>query len=132
IIYFPFPSPNDIARMITVMLQDDAVAVPRVTLDILSIVFEGKSFADVRKAILAAQRESLVKHSPIEQALQDMIPKLLEGQSHSRKVDIAVSLHQRGWPERLVNKVTGIARDTFRKKSLKMQTRRRRTHGAKA
>lgn len=130
VIEFPFPAPDDIARAITVILQEDAEAIPQVTLDTLAILFEGKSFADVRKAILSARRESLVKHRPIEQVLTELIPALLSSHSHARKVKFAVSLHKRGWPERQVNELTGIARDTFTGRNLKKTRGRGKSHGA--
>lgn len=130
VIEFPFPDADDIARAITVILHDDAHAISQVTLDMLGILFEGKSFADVRKAILSARRESLVKHRPIEQVLTELIPTVLSNYSHARRVQFAVSLHKRGWPERQVNELTGIARDTFTRRNLKRTRRRSKSHGA--
>ncbi|MCA1579771.1 MAG: ATP-binding protein [Acidobacteria bacterium] len=132
VIHFPFPSADEIGRAMTVMLKEDTQTISRVTLDTLAILFEGRSFADVRKTILRAQRESLINHLPIEQVLKGMIPKLLEGQPRKRKIEIAVSLHSKGWTERTVNELTGVARDTFRKRSLRKTTPRRGTHAAKA
>lgn len=130
VIEFPFPAPDDISRAITVILQDDAQAIPQFTLDTLASLFEGKSFADVRKAILSARRESLVKQRPIEQVLTELIPRLLSSHSHVRKVKFAVSLHKRGWPERQINELTGIARDTFTGRNLKKTRLRSKSHGA--
>lgn len=130
VIEFPFPEAADIAKAITVILQDDANAISQVTLDMLAILFEGKSFADVRKAILSARRESLVKPRPIEQVLTELIPTILTSYSHARRVEFAASLHKRGWPERQVNELTGIARDTFTGRNLKRTRRRSKIHGA--
>lgn len=132
VIEFPFPSADEISRAMTVMLKEDTETISRVTLDTLAILFQGRSFADVKKAILRAQRESLINHLPIEQVLKEMIPKLLESQPRKRKIEIAVSLHSKGWPERTVNELTGVARDTFRKRSLRKTAPRRGTHAAKA
>lgn len=131
VIEFPFPSADEIVRTIMVILGDDSSAVEPLTLDALSRLFEGKSFADVRKAILAAQRESILRHVPIEQALHGLIPKLLDGQSKKFQVDLAVYLHNNGWSERTVNELTGVARDTFRKKSVNKTKRRRRAYATR-
>jgi Cdc6-like AAA superfamily ATPase len=132
VIEFPFPAAADIARAMTVILDDDAQAVEQNTLNTLAILFEGKSFADVRKAILSARRESLVKHRPIDLILTDLIPTLLSTHSHAQRVKFAMSLHKRGLPERQVYELTGIARDTFTGRNLNKTRGRSKTHGAKA
>ncbi len=132
IIEFPFPAAEDIARAMAVILEDDAHAVQQNTLDTLAILFEGRSFADVRKAILSARRESLVKHRSIEQVLTELIPTLLSSHSHAQRVKFAVSLHKHGLPERQVYELTGIARDTFTGRNVKKTRRRSKSNGAKA
>jgi SpoVK/Ycf46/Vps4 family AAA+-type ATPase len=132
VIEFPLPAADDIERAIVVILKEDAQAVPQFTLDTLAVLFEGKSFADVRKAVLSARRESLVKHLPVEQVLKELFLKLLEGQSHARRVEVAVSLHKRGLPEREINHLTGIARDTFTGRNLKKTRRRSKSDAARA
>lgn len=125
VIEFPLPSADDIRSAISVILRDDVQDVPTTTLQDLSVLFEGQSFADVRKAIQSSRRESVVKGIPIDQVLNDLIPGLLNERSHAERLDLAVSLHARGWPERKIYKLTGIARDTFRKKSTKKARRKK-------
>lgn len=132
VIEFPFPAADDIAKAMAVILEGDAHTVEQITLNTLAMLFEGKSFADVRKAMLSARRESLVKHRPIEQVLTELIPKLVSTHPHARRVKFAASLHKHGLPERQVYELTGVARDTFTGRNVKKTRTRSKSNGTKA
>jgi SpoVK/Ycf46/Vps4 family AAA+-type ATPase len=123
VIDFPLPSPDDISAAIKVILQNGVEGISATTIDLLSVLLEGHSFADVRKLILTARRESLINESPLVQTLENLVPTLMKEQTHARRVELAVLLHQRGLPERQVSQLTGIARDTFRKKMTRTKVR---------
>ncbi|MFT3746359.1 MAG: ATP-binding protein [Pyrinomonadaceae bacterium] len=131
VIEFPYPSMEDISLAIASTLEQEKDAITTETIDVLASLFEGQSFADVRKAIISARRESFITQLPLKEVLAGLVPALLSKKSHSEKVDVAVSLLGLGWPERQINQVTGIARDTFRKKSVRVQERRSRSNGKK-
>ncbi|MDQ1636988.1 MAG: hypothetical protein QOF62_327 [Pyrinomonadaceae bacterium] len=117
VIPFPLPSANDIAAAIQVALQDDTNRVSKTTIEILAALLEGRSFADVRKVILGARREALVSKLPIDQVLTERVSKLLNGQSRARRIQTAVSLRQTGLTERHVYDLTGVSRDTIRRRT---------------
>ena len=133
VIPFPLPSADDIAAAIEVALQNDALIVSRTTIEILSALLEGRSFADVRKLILSARREALVHHLPIDEVLNGRVSRLLNGQPHVRRIQTAVSLREKGMTERHVNQLTGVARDTIRRKSTraKIDGKRAKSYGKK-
>jgi SpoVK/Ycf46/Vps4 family AAA+-type ATPase len=132
VISFPLPSYEDIAAAINVALETDAHRVNATTIELLSALLNGKSFADVRKVILGARRESLVNKIPIDQVVQSRISTLLDGESRTRRIEAAVLLRQRGLTERNVEQLTGVSRDTIRRRSKAgVSGKRVKSHGQK-
>jgi SpoVK/Ycf46/Vps4 family AAA+-type ATPase len=117
VIEFPLPSSDDISAAVKVILQNSTDGISETTIDLLSVLLEGHSFADVRKLILTARRESLVNETPLAQVLDNLVPSLMQEQTHARRIELAVLLHGRGLPERQVSQLTGVARDTFRSRT---------------
>lgn len=130
VIPFPLPSSGDIAAAIQVALQDDKANVAPTTIEVLSALLEDRSFADVRKIILSARREALISKVPIDQVLTGRISKLLNGQSRPRRIQTAVLLREKGLTERHVYDLTGVSRDTIRRRT-KVDGKRARTYGKK-
>lgn len=114
VIEFPLPAFDDISAAIKAILQNSTDGISETTIDLLSVLLDGHSFADVRKLILTARRESLVNETPLAQVLDNLVPSLMQEQTHARRIELAVLLHGRGLPERQVSQLTGVARDTFR------------------
>lgn len=114
VIEFPLPASDDISVAIKEILQNNTDGISETTIDLLSVLLEGHSFADVRKLILTARRESLVNETPLAQVFDNLVPSLMQEQTHARRIELAVLLHGRGLPERQVSQLTGVARDTFR------------------
>jgi len=129
VVEFPYPSVGDISAAIKEILHDDAASVGPETVEILAALFEGRSFDDVRKSVLSARRDSLLRQIPLEWVLQQLISSLLQDREHSAKIDVAVTLLNLGIPERRINEITGIARDTFRKRKSTSQRGRLKKHG---
>lgn len=117
VIAFPLPSARDIAAAMQVALQGDAANVSPTTIELLSALLEGKSFADVRTVVLSSRREAHVNKLPIDEVLNRRVSGLLSGQSHARRIQTAVLLRQSGLTERNVERLTGVSRDTIRRKS---------------
>jgi SpoVK/Ycf46/Vps4 family AAA+-type ATPase len=130
VIPFPLPSANDIGSAIQVALQGDAPNVSPTTIEVLSALLEGRSFADVRKLVLSARREALISKAPIDQVLTGRVSKLLNGQSRDRRIQTAVLLRQRGMTERHVYDLTGVSRDTIRRRT-KVDGKRIRSYAKK-
>ena len=130
VIEFPLPSPDDISAAIRVTLQNSIDGISATTIELLSVLLEGHSFADVRKLILTARRESLVNETPLAQVFDNLVPSLMRKQDHARRVELAVLLHERGLSERQVSQLTGIARDTFRNRK-KVTRTKVRSNGSK-
>lgn len=130
VIEFPLPSSDDISAAIKAILQNSTDGISETTIDLLSVLLEGHSFADVRKLILTARRESLVNETVLAQVLDNLVPSLMQEQTHARRIELAVLLHERGLPERQVSQLTGIARDTFRNRKKVVRTKVR-SNGSK-
>jgi len=130
VIEFPLPSPDDISAAIRITLQNSIDGISATTIELLSVLLEGHSFADVRKLILTARRESLVNETPLAQVFENLVPSLMQKQDHARRVELAVLLHERGLSERQVSRLTGIARDTFRNRK-KVTRTKVRSNGSK-
>lgn len=132
VIVFPLPSADDIAAAIRVALAADATQVPETTIQLLSALLQGKSFADVRRIIVSARRTALVHNVPVDRVVQSRVSALLEGEPRARRIEAAVLLRQKGLTERNVEQLTGVSRDTIRRHSkTKVSGKRVNTHGKK-
>jgi len=132
VIVFPLPSADDIAAAIRVALAADATQVSETTIQLLSALLQGKSFADVRRIIVSARRTALVHNVPIDSVVQSRVSALLEGEPRARRIEAAVLLRQKGLTERNVEQLTGVSRDTIRRHSKnKVSGKRVKTHGKK-
>lgn len=83
---------------------------------ILGVVFDGKSFSDAERDILAARRSAVLGSQDLPAALADLIG--VGSMAKSDRINLAVSLVESGIAtQRRAHEITGVARETIRSRS---------------
>lgn len=84
--------------------------------EILSWVYIGNSYSQIEKNILHLRKTSAIRQQPLSELMEAEINQGLE-LTKSEKTALACALMDAGLPQRKITELTGIARDTMRKKS---------------
>lgn len=112
-----FPMPNDAAvrqAIETFMGSNKASDTWR---DVLGVTLRGLSFSDIEREVLLARRAAVTRDIPIEQALGEVVQSRVELLPRRERGQIAMWLTEVGVSQRQVHELTGVSRDTIRKKS---------------
>lgn len=115
VIEFPNPSKTEIQHTINELLPIEKTPEILQLIEILALLFEGVSFAEVVRQINLARRESIIKRIDLYSALNDLIEKLCKDYDRNKKLDLALLLLSAGISQRKVSEMTGVSRDTIRK-----------------
>jgi SpoVK/Ycf46/Vps4 family AAA+-type ATPase len=112
-----FPMPNDAAvrqAIETFMGSNKASDTWR---DVLGVTLRGLSFSDIERAVMLARRAAVTRDIPIEEALGEVVQNRIEPLPRRERGQIAMWLTEVGVSQRQVHELTGVSRDTIRKKS---------------
>lgn len=83
---------------------------------VLSYVFTGSSFSDVERRITLVRKSSAINDLPLHESIQSLV-NANSNLSHEQKVELACLLDESGVvSQRRAHEITGIARDTIRKR----------------
>jgi SpoVK/Ycf46/Vps4 family AAA+-type ATPase len=115
IVEFPRPGLPDVERFIRQELSD--LGVPPELLRLLQVAFDGSVFADIERELNSAKRNAIVKGATMCQELEGKAHELLRAQGLSQRVDRAKALIRRGHSQRESARLTGVSRDTLRKRT---------------
>lgn len=114
-IEFPMPNEPAVRQAIeTFMGQSKASAAWR---DVLAVTLRGLSFSDIEREVMLARRASVTRDIPIEDALGEMVQSRVEPMARRDRSQIALWLTEAGVSQRRVHELTGVSRDTIRKKT---------------
>ncbi|MCE5311333.1 MAG: AAA family ATPase [Acidobacteriales bacterium] len=116
IIQFPLPSIEDAVSVLNTLLATDRAVLPAKQVILLGTLFQGKSFADITRAVLAAKRSAIVNHAALPSILDGLVEQLAQQSTIERRIDVARALQSQGMSQRSVSRVTGLSRDTIRKR----------------
>jgi SpoVK/Ycf46/Vps4 family AAA+-type ATPase len=117
ILTFENPTAEQIASMVRILLQND----PSISQEwgkIFGIAYSGKSFSEVERLINLARKSSAINDSLL---IDELKKQLFSGDlNHAKKLLLAVELITKGgFSQRQAHELTGIARETIRKKMAK-------------
>ena len=84
--------------------------------EILSWIYLGESYSQIEKNILHIRKIGAIHQRPLQELMEAEIKKGLE-LTKPEKTALACALMEAGLPQRKIAELTGIARDTMRKKS---------------
>ncbi len=114
VLRFPMPSREQIRRLIVSRLQSD---INVHIASALAAAFENLSFSDVERKMLTIRRRSILDSTSINDLAIEEIRCLINEQPRSKRRLIGQDLVDAGISQRMVHRITGIARDTIRKAS---------------
>jgi ATP-dependent 26S proteasome regulatory subunit len=113
VVEFPHPSSDEIATVIRQLVGVEDPSQERIAL--LSVLLQGRSFADVVRVVTAARRSAVVNGGSTTDALEQVIGGLAEKADLETKLRVAAWLGSTGKSQRDVATITGLSRDTLRK-----------------
>lgn len=122
LIDFPLPERDSVRVFLTQMFQDIAPEYANWA-EALSISLAHQSFSDIERMIKLARRATLLNETDLTEHLPSLL--CLENKSKRARIDLAANLVAANLvSQRQANELTGVARDTIRKKlkSIENQT----------
>jgi SpoVK/Ycf46/Vps4 family AAA+-type ATPase len=111
---FPMPTEAEVRRAIETLLGSTA---PTGWKDVLAVTLRGLSFSDNEREVMQARRTSVTRDIPLENALGEVIQNRVEPLPRRERGQIAMWLTEAGISQRQVHELTGVSRDTIRKKT---------------
>lgn len=112
---FPMPTEAEVRRAIETFLG--STTAPAEWKDVLAVTLRGLSFSDIERELMQARRTSVTRDIPLENALGEVVQSRVEPLPRRARGQIAVWLTEAGISQRQVHELTGVSRDTIRKKT---------------
>jgi len=118
VLRFPMPSTGEINALIVdrLSLRSDASGVS----SLVASVMRDASFSDIERLVGTARRNAIVDDKSEETALLELAAGHVAAIPGKNRVALAVKLLECGFSQRRASDVTGVARDTLRKHTLKL------------
>ena len=114
-VQFPMPTDESIRRAIELFLGKSKTS--STWHDVLAVALRGLSFSDIEREVLLARRAAVIQGIPIEGALTNIVQTRVEPLARRERGQIALWLTEAGISQRQVHDLTGVSRDTIRKKT---------------
>ncbi len=113
-ISFPMPDRSSIAKLIGLRMPEEIKKTdwPSVFVALMS----GKSFSDIERTLNSARRESIVNKWPLEQSFERIARDHVKDLKVADRISVAKGLVGCGLSQRRVHELTGVSRDTLRKR----------------
>ncbi|MEZ0081525.1 AAA family ATPase [Bradyrhizobium japonicum] len=129
VINFPPPEKIEVERAIVEFLGDDR-DLGEEWIEILSILFRGANFSDIRKRITALRRAATMNERNVAIEIEDYIGRITRSMPHSEVLALARKLYGiHRISQRRVAVLTGVSRDTLRRTEDKGSKASRRGRG---
>jgi SpoVK/Ycf46/Vps4 family AAA+-type ATPase len=115
VVQFPPPSTSEVRIAIERLLGSQLDPRSEI-LDALASVMHGLSYADVVTRVNQARRAAVISGTSIPYALARLAGELCRDKPLKDRITVAKALAEQGHSQRTVSELTGISRDTLRKK----------------
>lgn len=115
VVLFPTPAASDIESLLHRLLPEKANVDPQ-TVRLLASSLYGRSFADVVRIAQAARRRAILHGVAVDDAIIESVGALVRELDQKRRVELAVELHRQGQSQHRVQRLTGVSRDTLRRR----------------
>jgi len=112
---FPMPTEPAVRQAIETFLG--ASTAPAAWKDVLTLTLRGLSFSDIEREVMLARRDAVTRDVPLEAALGQVVQNRVEPLARRERGQIAMLLTEAGISQRQVHELTGVSRDTIRKKT---------------
>lgn len=116
IIQFPNPTHLEINYTLNNLFPHASPSLNQL-IGVLSIIFDGSSYAELVRQINNTRRESIVRKVDLESSMEELILRLCRNLERHKRMDLANRLLSSGMSQRRVSELTGISRDTLRRYS---------------
>ncbi len=112
---FPMPTDQAVRKAIDTFLGPaEAAAQWR---DVLAVTLRGMSFSDIEREVTLARRSSVVHREALDDSFSRVVRGRMEPLARAERGQIAMWLTEAGVSQRQVHELTGVSRDTIRKKT---------------
>jgi SpoVK/Ycf46/Vps4 family AAA+-type ATPase len=112
-----FPMPADEAVRNAVEMFLGKTSAPAAWKEVLAVALRGLSYSDIEREVMLARRGAIVQNEPLESALGRLVQHRVEPLPRKERGEIAMWLTEAGISQRQVHELTGVSRDTIRKKT---------------
>jgi SpoVK/Ycf46/Vps4 family AAA+-type ATPase len=112
-----FPMPTEAAVRQAIETFMGSTSVPGAWNEVLTVTLRGLSFSDIERKVMLARRAAITSDIPLEDALGQVVQSCVELLPRKERGQIAIWLTEAGISQRRVHELTGVSRDTIRKKS---------------
>jgi SpoVK/Ycf46/Vps4 family AAA+-type ATPase len=112
---FPMPADECVRRAIETFLGKTPAS--SAWKDVLGVALRGLSYSDIEREVMLARRGAVVQGEPLESALARLVQNRVEPLPRKERGQIALWLTEAGISQRQVHELTGVSRDTIRKKT---------------
>ncbi len=112
-----FPMPTDAAVRQAVETFLGSSKASAAWNDVLAVTLRGLSFSDIEREMMLARRTAITQDIPLEDALGQVVQSRVEPLARRERGEIAMWLTEAGISQRQVHELTGVSRDTIRKKT---------------
>jgi SpoVK/Ycf46/Vps4 family AAA+-type ATPase len=114
-IEFPMPTEGAVRQAVDTFLGSGKAAGS--WKDVLAVMLRGLSFSDIEREVMLARRAAVTRDVPLEDALEQVVQNRVEPLPRKDRGQIALWLTEAGISQRQVHELTGVSRDTIRKKT---------------
>jgi SpoVK/Ycf46/Vps4 family AAA+-type ATPase len=113
VVEFPLPTSEDICSLISKSMNTDDDGVDPLA---LSVILRGSSFADVARLLTAARRAAVLSKVSPSEALIGLLQEVTSHADKNEKLGLASELARVQMSQRDISALTGLSRDTIRKR----------------
>jgi len=112
---FPMPRDDSVRQAIEIFAGPNKIS--GAWIEVLGVVLRGLSFSDIEREIMLTRRIAVIRGVSMENALTRLVQNHVESIPRQERCQIAMWLTELGISQRQVHELTGVSRDTIRKKS---------------
>lgn len=124
---FPLPDEEAISRYLEGMLSPYFAPAPKWSA-LLAVAFAGRSFSDIERDVVVARRSAALAEVPLEEQLAALLTNKAIGRS--RRIHLATAAVEQGLlSQRKAGELTGVARDTIRRRAAPKRKRANQANG---
>ena len=114
VVRFPMPTRVEMQKLLAELIGPDRVE-PSL-LDSVAVALGGSSFSDVRRSMEQVVRHATIDDLALDRALIQFIGQRANELPKRLRAELAAQLASTGISQRMVNELTGVSRDTIRRR----------------
>jgi len=111
---FPMPTDATVRKAVETFMGPTKAA--DAWTDVLAVALKGMSYSDIEREVMQARRAAVTRDVPLEDVLGQVVYSRVEPLPRKERGQIAMWLTEAGISQRQVHDLTGVSRDTIRKK----------------